>query len=58
MLNTSTKTKAKAALKLYNQINSYLLEQEFEELAGNPIAKMSLKQAAQCLAKIIRREHG
>ena len=31
-INVSAKTKAKASLKLYNQISSYMFEQEYDEM--------------------------
>lgn len=47
------KTKAKAGLRLYNQINSYLFEQEFNELRDNPKVRMALIEAKQKLAELI-----
>lgn len=34
-VNINCKTKAKATLKLYNQISSYMFEQEYDEMRGN-----------------------
>lgn len=48
------KTKAKAGLRLYNQINSYLFEQEFNELRDNPKVRMALIEAKQKLAELIK----
>lgn len=49
-----TKTKAKASLKLYNQINSFLFEQEYEELRNSPKVKLALIEAKQKLAELIK----
>lgn len=54
-LNVSCKTKAKATLKLYNQISSYLFEQEYDELKGSPKATQALQEAKKQLAEIIKR---
>lgn len=51
----SGKTKAKASLKLYNQIASFLFEQEYCELKGNSKAKDSLTEAKKALAEIINK---
>lgn len=53
-LNVSCKTKAKASLKLYNQIASYLFEQEYDELRNHPKEKLALVSAKQALAEIIK----
>ena len=42
-INYTCKTKAKASLRLYNQISSFLFEQEFGELKDNPKAKLALQ---------------
>lgn len=52
------KTKAKASLKLYNQIASYLFEQEYDELKGNNTAKEALIKAGNELSKIIKKQYG
>lgn len=49
----SCKTKAKASLKLFNAIASYLFEQEFDELKGNNKAKEALIAANKELSNII-----
>lgn len=54
MINLKTQTKNKASLKLYNQITSYLFEQEFGELKGNGSVKAALKQAILELSKMIK----
>jgi hypothetical protein len=54
-LNIQAKTKAKAALKLYNSIYSYLFEQECEELRYNSKAKDALTNAADALKVIIKK---
>lgn len=53
-INVSCKTKAKASLKLYNQISSFLFEQEFDELRGNSEAKKALEEARTELSRIIK----
>lgn len=55
-INYSCNTKAKASLKLYNQISSFLFEQECEELRGNAKAKDALMLAKKELAEIIKRK--
>ena len=53
-INISCKTKAKASLKLYNQISSYMFEQELEEMKGNSRIKNVLDEAKKTLAEIIK----
>lgn len=53
-IEVRTKTKAKASLKLYNQINSYLFEQEYDELRDSPKVKLALIEARQKLAELIK----
>lgn len=53
-INYSCKTKAKATLELFNQISSYLFEQEYDELRGRPKAIQTLQEAKRQLAKIIK----
>lgn len=53
--NLSVKTKSKASLKLFNQISSYLFEQEFEELRGFNTAKSALEIAKKELLNIINK---
>lgn len=53
-IEVKTKTKAKASLKLYNQISSYLFEQEYDELRNRPKAKLALISAKQALAELIK----
>ena len=53
-IKVTAKTKNKESLKLLNQIQSFLFEQEFGELNGNPSAKSALKNAVQELSKLIR----
>lgn len=48
------KTKAKASLKLYNQISSYMFEQEYDEMRGNSRIKNVLDEAKKTLAEIIK----
>lgn len=51
-----TNTKKKATLKLYNLMNSYLFEQEFDELkdiSNTDINK--IKEACKVLASIIHK---
>lgn len=54
-INYTCKTKAKASLRLYNQISSFLFEQEFGELKDNPKAKLALQDANRHLAEIINK---
>lgn len=54
-INVSTKTKAKASLKLYNQISSYLFEQECDELKGNPSVTHALQVAKEKLMEIVKK---
>lgn len=51
----SCKTKAKASLKLYNHISTFLFEQEYGDLNNNSRAKNSLIEAKKALAEIINR---
>ena len=53
-ITTSTNTKAKATLKLYNQLTSYLFEQEYGELKyANSSNIKVLKDAQEVLSMII-----
>ena len=55
-ITISTNTKAKATLKLYNQLTSYLFEQECEELKyANQSNIKTLKAAQKVLSMIINR---
>lgn len=54
-INVSTKTKAKASLKLYNQISSYLFEQECNELKDNPSVTNALQVVKGKLMEIIKK---
>ena len=50
-----TNTKAKATLKLFNQMSSYLFEQEFGELREASSSDIeTLKKACKVLTKIIK----
>ena len=52
----STTTKAKATLKLYNQLVSYMFEQEFDELKyANQSNIKTLRAAQKALSMIINR---
>ena len=54
MITTIVKTKAKATLKLYNMINSYLFEQEYGDLKN--VATSDIDKIKECkgvLAKIV-----
>lgn len=53
-INISTKTKNKASLKLYNQIATYLFEQEYDELRNKPEVKSALINAMSALNKLIK----
>ena len=53
-ITISTNTKAKATLKLYNQLNSYMFEQEYDELRyANQSNIKALKAAQKALSTII-----
>ena len=55
-ITISTTTKAKATLKLYNQLVSYMFEQEFDELKyANQSNIKTLKAAQKALSMIINR---
>ena len=55
-ITISTNTKAKATLKLYNQLNSYMFEQECDELKyANQSNIKALKSAQKALNMIINR---
>ena len=52
----STNAKAKATLKLYNQLTSYMFEEEYGELKyANPSNIKALKAAQKVLSMIISR---
>lgn len=53
-INVSCKTKAKASLKLLNQISTYLFEQEFDELRGQSGVISALQKAQKELSKLIK----
>lgn len=53
-ISINIKTKAKASLKLYNQISSYMFEQEYDEMRGNSRIKNVLDEAKKTLADIIK----
>lgn len=55
-IRVSAKTKKPASLKLYNAINSYLFEQEYDELKGHSKAKSALVSAKNELSKIIKEQ--
>ena len=55
-ITISTNTKAKATLKLYNQLTSYMFEQECEELKyANQSNIKTLRAAHKVLSMIINR---
>ena len=55
-ITISTNTKAKATLKLYNQLTSYMFEQEYDELRyANQSNIKALKAAQKALNMIINR---
>lgn len=55
-ITISTNTKAKATLKLYNQLISYMFEQEYDELKyANQSNIKALKAAQKALNMIIER---
>ena len=53
-ITISTNTKARATLKLYNQLNSYMFEQECDELKyANQSNIKALRAAQKALSTII-----
>lgn len=55
-ITISANTKAKATLKLYNQLVSYMFEQEFDELKyANQSNIKTLRAAQKALSMIINR---
>ena len=53
-IKVSTSTKAKATLKLYNQLTSYMFEEEYGELKyANPSNIKALKAVQKVLSMII-----
>ena len=55
-IKVSTSTKAKATLKLYNQLTSYMFEEEYGELKyANQSNIKALKAALKVLSMIISR---
>ena len=55
-ITISTNSKAKATLKLYNQLASYMFEQEFGELKyANQSNIKALKAAQEALSIIINK---
>ena len=53
-IKVSASTKAKATLKLYNQLTSYMFEQEYDELKyANQSNIKALKAAQKALNMII-----
>ena len=55
-IKVSTSTKAKATLKLYNQLTSYMFVPEYDELKyANPSFIKALKAAQKVLSMIISR---
>ena len=55
-IKVSTSTKAKATLKLYNQLTSYMFEEEYSELKyANQTNIKTLKDAQKVISMIISR---
>ena len=55
-IKVSTKTKATETLKLYNHLNSYLFEQEYDELKDvSTNCLKALKSAQRALGIIINK---
>ena len=52
-IKLTVNTKAKATLKLYNQLTSYLFEQEYGDLRYNEKLKKQLQETAKELKKIL-----
>ena len=55
MITYTCKTKAKASLKLFNHISTYLFEQEYGDLDRNEKAKSLLREAKMVLYDIINK---
>lgn len=56
MIKTTVKTTKKASLDLLNRINTYLFEQEYDELSGVKQTDIKkLKDAAKVLVNIIKK---
>lgn len=53
-IKVTTKTKAKATLKLANAIRSYLFEQEYDELNNHILVKKELKNVLNSLDNLIK----
>lgn len=54
-ITVKCQTKAKATLKIFNSLNSYLFEQEYDELNNcTPAQKKTLKDALLVLNNIIK----
>lgn len=53
-IKVTTKTKAKATLKLANTIRSYLFEQEYGELNNHILVKKELKEVLNSLDNLIK----
>lgn len=56
-ITIKTNTKAKATLKLYNQVSSYLFEQQYEELEryGTQEDISNIREFQKTLTKIINK---
>lgn len=52
MITTIVKTKAKATLKLYNMINSYLFEQEYGDLKN--VATSDIDKIKECKGVLVK----
>ena len=56
MLKTTVKTTKKASLDLLNRINTYLFEQEYDELSGVKQTDIKkLKDATKVLVNVIKK---
>ncbi len=56
-LKVNVPTKHKATLKMFNALNSYLFEQEYEDLKNLSTSdKETLKAALKVLASIIKKD--
>lgn len=52
MITTIVKTKAKATLKLYNMINTYLFEQEYGDLKN--VATSDIDKIKECKGVLVK----
>lgn len=54
-IKVTTKTEAKASIKLYNSIASYRFEQKYNEMKGNTKLEEALNEVQELLTDIIKK---